>query len=389
MNWNAFTPRGNFTIEGKSGCRLSGLTASVKDLFDIAGHPTGAGNPQWLMSHSVPENHAEVVKLVLEAGVSVIGKTISEELAYSLLGENVHYGTPVNPHNPECIPGGSSSGAAVSAAAGLCDFALCTDTAGSIRLPASFCGLWGLRPSYGVLSVQGVVPLAQSFDVPGWVSQSPEVMLQVGEVLLPTDQCKLESKQLTLALPEDLWSRVRPEFDDVLKPIYQKISSFFSAIVSTNLSNHKLLDWQNSFRIVQGFEAWQSHGEWVKSVQPNFRPGIKERFEWASTINQKEAIDAKNAMLINAQKIYDYLDHSIICMPTVSYLAPRKGEASSEQDRTNALCLLSLASMAGVPQITMPLATIDGKALGLSLMSQRYSDRQLLKLSQDIWKVLN
>jgi amidase len=389
MNWNAFTPRGNFTIEGKSGCRLSGLTASVKDLFDIAGHPTGAGNPQWLMSHSVPENHAEVVKLVLEAGVSVIGKTISEELAYSLLGENVHYGTPVNPHNPECIPGGSSSGAAVSAAAGLCDFALCTDTAGSIRLPASFCGLWGLRPSYGVLSVQGVVPLAQSFDVPGWVSQSPEVMLQVGEVLLPTDQCKLESKQLTLALPEDLWSRVRPEFDDVLKPIYQKISSFFSAIVSTNLSNHKLLDWQNSFRIVQGFEAWQSHGEWVKSVQPNFGPGIKERFEWASTINQKEAIDAKNAMLINAQKIYDYLDHSIICMPTVSYLAPRKGEASSEQDRTNALCLLSLASMAGVPQITMPLATIDGKALGLSLMSQRYSDRQLLKLSQDIWKVLN
>ena len=389
MNWNAFTPRGNFTIEGKSGCRLSGLTASVKDLFDIAGHPTGAGNPQWLMSHSVPENHAEVVKLVLEAGVSVIGKTISEELAYSLLGENVHYGTPVNPHNPECIPGGSSSGAAVSAAAGLCDFALCTDTAGSIRLPASFCGLWGLRPSYGVLSVQGVVPLAQSFDVPGWVSQSPEVMLQVGEVLLPTDQCKLESKQLTLALPEDLWSRVRPEFDDVLKPIYQKISSFFSAIVSTNHSNHKLLDWQNSFRIVQGFEAWQSHGEWVKSVQPNFGPGIKERFEWASTINQKEAIDAKNAMLINAQKIYDYLDHSIICMPTVSYLAPRKGEASSEQDRTNALCLLSLASMAGVPQITMPLATIDGKALGLSLMSQRYSDRQLLKLSQDIWKVLN
>jgi amidase len=389
MNWNAFTPKGNFTIEGKSGCRLSGLTASVKDLFDIAGHPTGAGNPQWLMSHSVPENHAEVVKLVLEAGVSVIGKTISEELAYSLLGENVHYGTPVNPHNPECIPGGSSSGAAVSAAAGLCDFALCTDTAGSIRLPASFCGLWGLRPSYGVLSVQGVVPLAPSFDVPGWVSQSPEVMLQVGEVLLPTDQCKLESKQLTLALPEDLWSRVRPEFDDVLKPIYQKISSFFSAIVSTNLSNHKLLDWQNSFRIVQGFEAWQSHGEWVKSVQPNFGPGIKERFEWASTINQKEAIDEKNIMLIHAQKIYDYLDHSIICMPTVSYLAPRKGEASSEQDRTNALCLLSLASMAGVPQITMPLATIDGKALGLSLMSQRYSDRQLLKLSQDIWKALN
>ena len=389
MNWNAFTPDGKFTIEGKSGGRLSGLTASVKDLFDVAGHPTGAGNPQWLKSHSVPHEHAEVIRLMLDAGVNVIGKTITEELAYSLVGENVHYGTPVNPHNPECIPGGSSSGAAVSAAAGLCDFALCTDTAGSVRLPASFCGVWGLRPSHGVLSVQGVVPLAPSFDAPGWVSQSPEVMLQVGEALLPADQFDLDSNSFTLALPDDLWSRARPEFDDVLKPIYQKFSSFFSSMGTKNLSNNKLLDWQNAFRMVQGFEAWQSHGEWVKSVQPNFGPGIKERFQWASTINENEAIDAKNTMLINAQKIYDYLNHSVICMPTVSYLAPRKGEASSEQDRTNALCLLSLASMAGVPQITMPLATIDGKALGLSLMSQRYSDRQLLKLGQDIWKFLN
>jgi amidase len=389
MNWNAFIPDGKFIIEGKSGGRLSGLTASVKDLFDIAGYPTGAGNPQWLKSHAVPHEHAEVVRLMLDAGVKVIGKTITEELAYSLVGENVHYGTPVNPHNLECIPGGSSSGAAVSAAAGLCDFALCTDTAGSVRLPASFCGVWGLRPSHGVLSVQGVVPLAPSFDTPGWVSKSPEVMLQVGEALLPPDQYELDSKSFTLAFPEDLWSRARPEFDDVLKPIYQIISSFFSSMGSTNLSSNKLLDWQNAFRMVQGFEAWQSHGDWVKSVQPNFGPGIKERFQWASTISENEAIDAKNAMLNHAQKIYDYLNHSVICMPTVSYLAPKKGEASSEQDRTNALCLLSLASMAGVPQISMPLATIDGKALGLSLMSQRYTDRQLLKLSQNISKLLN
>jgi len=389
MNLNVFTPNGKFTIDGKSGGSLSGLTASVKDLFDIANHPTSAGNPQWLDSHPVPQDHAQIIEQMLGAGVKVIGKTITDELAYSLVGENVHYGTPVNPHNPECIPGGSSSGSAVSAAAGLCDFSLCTDTAGSVRLPASFCGVWGLRPSHGVLSLRGVVPLAPSFDTPGWVSKSPDVMLRVGEALLPTDQLKLDTKQLKLALPDDLWARVNNEFDEVLKPIYQKISSFFSATHSVNLSNDKLLEWQNAFRIVQGSEAWQSHGEWVKSVQPNFGQGIKERFQWASTIKKNEAIDAKNAMLINVQKIYDYLAHSVICMPTVSYLAPEKGEASSEQDRTNALCLLSLASMAGVPQITMPLATIDGKALGLSLMSQRYSDKQLLKMSQNIWQILN
>jgi amidase len=389
MNWNAFTPDGNFTIEGKSEGALSGLTASVKDLFDIAGHQTGAGNPQWLSSHSVPDEHAEIVKQMLEAGVKVIGKTITEELAYSLVGENIHYGTPVNPHNHECIPGGSSSGAAVSAAAGLCDFALCTDTAGSVRLPASFCGIWGLRPSHGVLSSGGVVPLAPSFDTPGWVSKSPDVMLQVGEALLPADQFTLDTKQLTLALPEDLWARARPEFTDILEPIYQKISSFFSATDSASLSNNELLDWQNAFRIAQGFEAWQSHGDWINLVQPNFGPGIKERFQWASTINQSEATVAKVSMLSNVKKIHTYLNHSVICMPTVSYLAPRKGQASSEQDRTNALCLLSLSSMSGVPQITMPLANIDGKALGLSLMSQRYSDKQLLKLGQDIWKNLN
>jgi len=389
MNWNAFTPDGNFTIEAKSDGSLSGLTASVKDLFDIAGHPTGAGNPQWLSSHSVPDEHAEIVKQMLEAGVKVIGKTITEELAYSLVGENIHYGTPVNPHNHERIPGGSSSGAAVSAAAGLCDFALCADTAGSVRLPASFCGVWGLRPSHGVLSSRGVVPLAPSFDTAGWVSQSPDVMLQVGEALLPADKFNLNTKQLTLALPEDLWARARPEFANILNPICQKISSLFSATDSASLSNNELFDWQNEFRIVQGYEAWQSHGDWVNLAQPNFGPGIKERFQWASTINQSDATDAKKNMLINAQKIYEYLNSSVICMPTVSYLAPRKGEASSEQDRTNALCLLSLSSMSGVPQITMPLATIDGKALGLSLMSQRYSDKQLLKMSQNIWQILN
>lgn len=387
MNWNAFTPNGEFIVDGKSGGLLSGLTASVKDLFDVAGYPTGAGNPEWLNTHEVPQVHAEVVGSMLNAGVRLVGKTITEELAYSLVGENVHYGTPINPHNPECIPGGSSSGGAVSAAAGLCDFALCSDTAGSVRLPASFCGVWGLRPSHGVLSVKGVVPLAPSFDTPGWVSQSPEVMMTVGDALLPNDQFDLDITQLSLALPKDVWSRARPEFEDVLKPIYQKIGTLFASTHESNLSDNQLLAWQNAFRIVQGFEAWATHGEWIRATHPNFGPGIKERFEWASTIKKNDEINARNVMSCHAQKIYDYLNYAVICLPTVSYLAPLKGQASSEEDRTNALCLLSISSMAGVPQITMPLATMDGKALGLSLISQRYSDKQLLKIVQLISQV--
>jgi amidase len=118
--WNAFVPGEKFLIQEQANGSLAGLTMSVKDLFDIAGHPTGAGNPDWRSSHAVPLQHADLVQTLFNAGAGFVGKTITEELAYSLVGENAHYGTPMNPHNPDCIPGGSSSGAAAAAGAGLC-----------------------------------------------------------------------------------------------------------------------------------------------------------------------------------------------------------------------------------------------------------------------------
>jgi amidase len=141
-----------------------------------------------------------------------------------------------------------------------------------------------------------------------------------------------------------------------------------------------LIDWQDPFRLVQGHEAWTIHGPWIRSQKPHLGPGIKERFEWASTILDEQVQMAQLEMLKNADMLNAYLEGAVICMPTVSYLAPQKGHASSAEDRTNALTLLCLASMAGLPQITMPLAVLDGKALGLSLMSRRFSDRQLLSL---------
>ena len=382
--WNAFVPGEEFSIHGQANGPLSGLTMSVKDLFDVAGHPTGAGNPDWRSSHDIPTQHAALVQTLLHAGAHLVGKTITEELAYSLVGENAHYGTPVNPHNPDCIPGGSSSGAAAAAAAGLCDFSVGTDTAGSVRLPSSFCGLWGFRPSHGVLSTEGVVPLAPSFDTPGWMSKSLDPVMRVGSAVLPPDRYTSAFSGLKLALPEDIWQRVHPGFEAVLKPHLDRMAGLFNGRTTKSLSDGHLLEWQDAFRFVQGHEAWSAHGAWITRQQPQFGPGIKERFEWASSIKDEQARDARAKMLKNAEAVHAYLEDAVICMPTVSYLAPQKGQASSDQDRTNALSLLCIASMAGLPQITMPLAVLDGKAVGLSLMSGRFSDRQLLAVAQKI-----
>jgi amidase len=381
-DWNAFVPGEVFSIQEQAHGPLAGLTMSVKDLFDIAGRATGAGNPDWRSSHAVPLQHAELVQTLLNAGARFVGKTITEELAYSLVGENAHYGTPVNPHNPDCIPGGSSSGAASAAAAGLSDFSIGTDTAGSIRLPASFCGLWGFRPSHGVLSSQGVVPLSPSFDTPGWMSKSLDHFSRVGAVLLPPDQNEAEFGGLKLALPEDIWRLVHPCFESVLKPFIDRIAGFFHGTVKDSLSQGRLIEWQDAFRLVQGHEAWSLHGAWIRSQKPELGPGIKERFDWASTIQDEQAHVARTDMMRNAEVVNHYLDDAIICMPTVSYLAPQKGHASSAEDRTHALSLLCIASMAGLPQITMPLAVLDGKAVGLSLVSRRLSDRQLLSMAR-------
>ena len=387
MACNAFVPGEVFSIQGQAHGPLAGLTMSVKDLFDIAGHPTGAGNPDWRQSHAIPTQHAELIQTLLNAGASMVGKTITEELAYSLVGENSHYGTPVNPHNPDCIPGGSSSGAAAAAGAGLCDFSVGTDTAGSVRLPASFCGLWGFRPSHGVLSTQGVVPLSPSFDTPGWMSTSFEHVMQVGSVVLPPDRSGADFSRLKLALPEDIWQRVHPGFEAVLKPHIDRIASLFAGLTHESLSQGRLVEWQDAFRLVQGHEAWAAHGAWISSQQPTFGPGIKERFAWAGAITDEQANQARANMLSNAELVHAYLEGAVICMPTVSYLAPQKRHASSDQDRTNALSLLCIASMAGLPQITMPLAVLDGKAVGLSLVSRRLSDRQLLALAQRIQRL--
>lgn len=372
----AFCPHGDVQIAGAADGPLARLRLGVKDLFDIAGHPTGAGNPTWLATHTLPTRHARAVELLLDAGADIVGKTLTDELAYSLNGENHHYGTPVNPVSPERIPGGSSCGSAVAVAAGLCDIGLGSDTAGSIRLPASFCSAWGFRPTHGVVSSAGVVGLAPSYDAVGWITPNAALLASAGDVLLPAKNSAALPTRLLLA--QDAWALANVDVRSALEAKLPQVMGYFGSVTHEVLADDGLLQWQQIFRTIQGREVWQTHGAWIKACAPDFGPGIRERFQWASTISAEAAAEAAIERVRITAHLDDILAGAVLCMPTVSFIAPLKGAPSVEQDRTNALCLLAIASLAGLPQITLPLAQVNGCAVGLSLIAARGMDRELL-----------
>src|SRR5256884_4697539 len=179
-----FVPGRALGITGAPGGPLAGLTFAAKDLFDVAGHPTGGGNRDWARQHPVPTRHAWAVQRLLDAGATLIGKTVTDEVSLGLLGENAFDGTPLNPKAPDRVPGGSSSGSASAVAQGLCDVALGTDTGGSVRVPASFCGLFGIRPTHGRLPVTGMMPQAPSSDTTGWFARDAGTFAKVASVML-------------------------------------------------------------------------------------------------------------------------------------------------------------------------------------------------------------
>src|SRR5580692_439072 len=181
---NAFVPGPRIRMDGAPGGALSGLSFAAKDLFDVAGVPTGGGNHDWARANPVPTKHAWAVQTLLDAGASLIGKTITDEVSLGILGENAFDGTPLNSAAPGRVPGGSSSGSAVAVAAGLCDTALGTDTGGSVRVPASFCGLYGIRPTHGRLDLAGMMSQAPSSDTTGWFARDAETFAQVSSVML-------------------------------------------------------------------------------------------------------------------------------------------------------------------------------------------------------------
>ena len=222
----AFCRDNHTSLEAQGTGLLDGLTFAAKDVMDIVGSTTGFGQPAWLRTHEPATASAVVVDRILEEGARLVGKTVTDELSYSLTGENRHYGTPLNPLHPDRVPGGSSSGSVSAVAGSLVDFALGTDCAGSVRLPASYCGVLGMRPTHGHVPTQGIIPFAPSFDTLGWLARDAEVLRSVGSILLGKHYLSVKPRRLLIAT--DCFALVGPEIRDALMPSVDSLRRHFS-----------------------------------------------------------------------------------------------------------------------------------------------------------------
>lgn len=371
----SFCPHAAVHIKGDASGPLAGLDFAAKDLFDVCGFTTGAGNPDWLRTHAVADSTSPVVQQLLDAGATLVGKTITDDLACGMFGENVHYGTPVNFHYPERVPGGSSSGSAAAVASGRVDFAIGTDTGGSIRVPASFCRIYGIRTSHGRISLATTVPMAPSFDTCGWFARDIGMLRRVGDAVLPDDAPTVAPRFRVAADMLSLAGR----------PVSAAFEAMFADAGVTDTVN--LLGGFAADELVSAFwtlmsrQLWNSNGAWFQREKPVLAPGLAERLEAASKVSASEFRQANEVRNAFTRHIASLLTPGeIVLMPTVHDAGPLLNQpmAILVPYRTSALKLICIASLARLPQVVMPGVQVNGGHVGLSLLGGFGTDRQLL-----------
>jgi amidase len=368
---------------------LSGLSFAVKDLFDVAGAETTFGNPDWATTHPPVIATAPIVTALSQAGADMVGKTRTHELAYGLTGENIWHGTPTNPRAPDRLPGGSSCGSAAAVAGGLVDFALGSDTGGSVRIPASYCGLYGIRPTQGAISLTGACPLAPSLDTPGWFTREASLLARVGDVLLP------QTRALGLGGPllrvEEAWVNAQPQVAEALRPALAKLEEAWGRAVDVRLLPEGVDAVYDHFRVTQAEEAWGALGPWVEACGPRLSPSVRDRFAMAKTITPAIAAPGRTFRRVLQARVRPLLaGGAMLIYPTSPCPAPllTSGPAEHERIRQATIGVTAIAGFCGLPEVTLPAGVVNGAPVGLSLVGGRDQDRALLALAREAAAVL-
>jgi amidase len=384
---HAFVPYPDVPVPRAATGPLCDLSFGVKDLFDVAGYPTGGGSPIVLAMSGIKARTAPTVQRLLDAGARFAGKTVTDELAFSMNGNNAHFGAPFNGTAPLRITGGSSSGSAAAVSWGLCDFALGTDTGGSVRAPANHCGLVGLRPTHGRISLEGALDLAPSLDTCGWFARDVPTFARVADVLLGPDPVALPPR-VRLLRPDDLWALAVPAAAQALQGALRQAELALEATaqgLAVALESFDAMYWH--FRHVQAREAWLTDGPLIERFAPPLGPGVAERFAWSRQVTDaqvsagrafRSAFRAHLAALLGSD--------GVLLMPTMPDIAPLRTDSDAALDdyRNRAIRMLCLAGLSGFPQLSLPLAQHQGAPLGLSLLGPAGSDRALVALAQRI-----
>lgn len=378
-----FVPGQRFRIEGRAGGPLAGLTFAAKDLFDVAGRPTGAGNHDWARDHPVPSKHAWAVQTLLDGGATLVGKTITDEISLGILGENAFDGTPANPRAPGRVPGGSSSGSASAVAQGLCDTALGTDTGGSVRVPASFCGLYGIRPTHGSLPLDGMLAQAPSSDTTGWFARDAATFARVSSVMLGRSIPDPLPKRLVVAV--DAFGFADPGVAEALQPMVDRLAKLIGDVREETMAPPGLSVWARAQRTLQPWEGWLTFKDWIDRENPRFAFSVARNLTLASTI---PAADRNWAALMRlearARMAHLTRGDTIVCLPTTPFPAPPVNLAVAMLDplRDRITCLASHGGLTGVPQVSIPGGTVGGLPVGLSIVGAHGRDAMLVRVAQ-------
>jgi len=378
----AFVPGPRVRIEGRAGGPLAGLTFAVKDLFDVAGVATGGGNHDWPTGRPIPARHCWAVQTLLDAGATLIGKTITDEVSLGILGENAFDGTPRNVRAPGRVPGGSSSGSAAAVAAGLCDTALGTDTGGSVRVPSSFCGLYGIRPTHGRIDTAGMMPQAPTSDTTGWFARDAGTFARVSEVMLGEEMPRALPGKLVVAV--DTFGFADSTVAQALRPMVARLATLIGHSREDIMAPQGLSVWARAQRSLQPVEAYNTFKPWLDARNPRFAFSVAKNLVMGSMIPESERTWA-NLMRQEARSRMAYLlpEGTILCLPTTPFPAPPVGQPLSVLDplRDRITCLCAQGGLAGHPQVNIPGAAVDGLPVGLSIIGPRGSDASLVAVA--------
>ena len=386
---NAFALGGDVYIDGAKTGPLAGLTFAAKDVFDVAGYVTGAGNPDWRRLAEPARHTAWAVASLLESGASLVGKTHTDELTRGIFGDNAHYGTPENPRAPGHVPGGSSSGSAAAVAGGLCNMALGTDTAGSTRVPASFCGIYGLRPTLGDIPMDGVLSQSNTFDTVGMLADDAELLARMAEVLL---RKKIKDvRPAKLVVLEDTLEASDPDVAAAVEAILPRIADAVAPVArGTRISPVPLADWVEHQNAIQGREAWETFGDWINRSNPRFGFEVADNFLRGSRVSNRTLSAARGFRLRAKRWIGEALaGNAVLLLPTTPVTAPPVQSPRSVmwEIRARIISLTTLAGMAGCPQISLPLCKVNGLPLGVSLIGPRGGDAMLVAAAKRLGKL--
>ena len=359
---------------------LAGLSFAVKDLFDVAGARSGWGNPDRLRDTPPAVATAPAVLAPLLAGARMIGKTHTDEIACGMFGMNPHFGTPINPRAPDRVPGGSSSGSASAVAAGLCDFALGSDTGGSVRVPASFCGIYGIRTSYGRVSTAGVMPMAPSFDTVGWFARDAVTLRRVGNIFFGPIKA---GKRPRLLLAHDAFDIPHRAISASLQPLSRALGPVGEVALYPSGAN----EWLDTFRPLQLNELWATHGAWATMPGRVLSQAVRERIELSSTVRPADVA----ASIVRREALTERLmallgDDGILIIPTAHDLPPRRDAPVSAQVafREKTLALTCVASLTRLPQLALPATRVENCPVGLSLIGPPHGDEMLLAFAETL-----